>query len=189
MCTRRRTELSVHCISIYKQETWHVQHSYCKELFFITNFVSMTKMELPKRVVLASDHAGYSLKEHVKKYFVEKGVDIVDVGTFSDESVNCPDIIRKGCGAVIEHGCFGFIFGGSGNGEAMVANKVPGIRAALVYSEETANLARAHNDANVMSLGGRLTAPEEAEKFIDIFLSTQFDSGRHKQRVDSIENS
>ena len=179
--------MSVHCISIHKQETWHAQHSSCKELFFITNFVSMTLMELPKRVVLASDHAGLNLKEHVKKYFTKKGIDIIDVGTFSDKSVDYPEIIRKGCSAVLEQDCFGFIFGGSGNGEAMVANKVPGIRAALVYSEETANLARAHNDANVMSLGGRLTTSKEAEKFIDTFLTTPFDSGRHQQRVDAIE--
>ena len=110
-------------------------------------------MDYPERVVLATDHGGYLLKEEIKKYLIEeKGVDIVDVGTFSEESVDYPEIIRKGCGAVLEYGCPGLIFGGSGNGEQMAANKVHGIRAALCYSEDTARLAREHNDANVMSM-------------------------------------
>ena len=103
------------------------------------------------KVVLASDHAGYTLKESVKKHLQEKGIDVIDVGTFSEESVDYPEIIRKGCAVVLEQEIPGIIFGGSGNGEAMAANKLKGIRAALCYSEETATLARTHNDANVMS--------------------------------------
>lgn len=144
-------------------------------------------MTLPSRVVLASDHAGFSLKEHVKTYLNAKGIDTVDTGTFSEESVDYPAIMRKGCAAVIEQSCPGIIFGGSGNGEAIAANKVRGIRCALVYSEETARLARAHNDANVMSLGGRLTKPADAEKFVDLFLTTDFEGGRHERRIKDLE--
>lgn len=144
-------------------------------------------MTFQKRVVLAADHAGFPLKEHVKKYLNARGIDTVDVGTFSEESVDYPAIMRKGCAAVLEQGCPGIIFGGSGNGEAIAANKVRGIRCALVYSEETARLARAHNDANVMSLGGRLTQPSDAEKFVDLFLSVEFEGGRHVKRIEDLE--
>ena len=144
-------------------------------------------MQLPPRVVLAADHAGFSLKEVVKKHLSEQGIDVLDVGTFSEESVDYPAIMRKGCAAVLEQGVPGIIFGGSGNGEAMAANKVRGIRAALVYSDETAKLARAHNDANVMSLGGRLTKPKDALHFVDIFLSTDFEGGRHVRRIEDLE--
>jgi ribose 5-phosphate isomerase B len=144
-------------------------------------------MERSARVVLAADHAGFPLKEAIKQYLVAQGIDVIDVGTFSEESVDYPAIIRKGCGAVLEHGCPGIIFGGSGNGEAIAANKVHGIRAALVYSDETARLAREHNNANILSLGGRLTAEEDAKRFVDIFLATPFEGGRHQRRIDDLE--
>ncbi|MDD5026738.1 MAG: RpiB/LacA/LacB family sugar-phosphate isomerase [Candidatus Peribacteraceae bacterium] len=144
-------------------------------------------MKLPPRVALAADHAGFPLKEAIKKYLTSKGVDVIDSGTFSGESVDYPAIIRKGCAVVLEQGIFGIIFGGSGNGEAMAANKVRGIRAALVYSDETARLARAHNDANVMSLGGRLTKEEDANRFTDIFLTTDFEGGRHVKRIQDLD--
>lgn len=144
-------------------------------------------MALPARVALAADHAGFPLKEAVKKYLAAKGVDTIDVGTFSDEPIDYPAVIRKGCAVVLEQGCPGIVFGGSGNGEAMAANKVRGIRAALCYSEETARLARAHNDANIMSLGGRLIGEPEAMKLVDIFLTTEFEGGRHKRRVEDLE--
>jgi ribose 5-phosphate isomerase B len=140
-------------------------------------------------IALASDHAGYRLKEVIKVYLSEKGIDVTDVGTFSDESVDYPEIIRKGCAVVLEQECMGIIFGGSGNGEAMAANKVRGIRAALCYSEETTRLARAHNNANVMSLGARLTDEDTAKKLVDIFLETDFDGDRHQRRIDDLESS
>ena len=140
-------------------------------------------------IALASDHAGYPLKEVIKAYLNEKGIDITDVGTFSDESVDYPAIMRKGCAVVLEQECMGIIFGGSGNGEAMAANKVRGIRAALCYSEETTRLARAHNNANVMSLGARLTDEDTAKKLVDIFLETDFDGDRHQRRIDDLETS
>ena len=147
----------------------------------------MDMMDYPERVALASDHAGYLLKEEVKRHLIGKRVDVIDVGAFSEEPVDYPAIIRKGCAVVLEQHCPGIIFGGSGNGEAMAANKVPGIRAALVYSDEIAQLARAHNNANVMSLGGRFTKGKDAVRFADIFLTTDFDGGRHQERVDDLE--
>ncbi|MDD4319105.1 MAG: RpiB/LacA/LacB family sugar-phosphate isomerase [Candidatus Peribacteraceae bacterium] len=144
-------------------------------------------MQPPKRVVLASDHAGFKLKEEIKKHLLSKGTDVIDEGAFSEEPVDYPAVMRKGCAVVLEQGIPGIIFGGSGNGEAMAANKVRGIRAALVYSDETATLARAHNDANVMSLGGRLTKPEDAKRFADIFLTTDFEGGRHQRRIDDLD--
>ena len=144
-------------------------------------------MSLPPRVSLASDHAGYILKEEIKQHLMSRGVDVIDSGTFSDESVDYPAIIRKGCAVVLEQECPGIIFGGSGNGEAMAANKVRGIRAALCYNEDTARLAREHNNANVMSLGGRLTDVETAKKMVDVFLETEFDGGRHQRRIDDLE--
>lgn len=139
------------------------------------------------RVVLGSDHAGFALKEAIKAHLTEKGIDVIDEGTFSEEAIDYPAIIRKACAVVLNQHIPGIIFGGSGNGEAMAANKVPGIRAAVGYSKETALLARQHNDANVLSLGGRLTSPELAKELVDLFLSTEFEGGRHERRVKDLE--
>lgn len=139
------------------------------------------------RVALATDHAGFPLKEAVKKHLISKGIDVLDAGTFSEEAVDYPGIIRKGCAIVLEQKCPGIIFGGSGNGEAMAANKVHGIRAAVVYSTETARLARAHNDANVISFGARMIDEALALECVDVFLETEFEGGRHIARVNDIE--
>ncbi len=160
-------------------------------------------MPLPPRVVLASDHAGFALKEEIKHHLLgdgidaiknvtkqhlsQRGIDVIDVGTFSADPVDYPAIMRSGAAAVLEQQCPGIFFGGSGNGEAMAANKVRGIRAALVYSDDSARLARAHNNANVMTLGGRLTTPEDAKRFVDIFLATDFEGGRHEARIQDLE--
>lgn len=148
---------------------------------------AVTVMKPSTRVVLAADHAGFPLKEGIKKHLIAKGIDVIDVGTFSEKDVDYPPIVRQGCAIVLEQGIPGIIIGGSGNGEAMAANKVKGIRAAVCYSLETAKLARAHNDANVMSLGGRLTDPDLAKKMVDVFLSTEFEGGRHEKRVRDLE--
>ncbi len=139
------------------------------------------------RVALASDHAGFLLKEAVKAHLQSRGIEPLDVGTFSTEPVDYPKVIREGCAVVLREGIPGIVFGGSGNGEAIAANKVKGIRAALCYSEETASLARQHNDANVMSLGGRLIEPALALKLVDIFLATPFEGGRHIARINDLE--
>jgi ribose 5-phosphate isomerase B len=144
-------------------------------------------MPLPPRVALATDHAGYVLKEAVKAHLMKKGIDVVDVGTFSEEPLDYPAIIRKGCAVVLEQDCPGIIFGGSGNGEAMAANKVRGIRAAVGYSVEIARLARAHNDANVLSIGARFLSESDALQMVDVFLETEFEGGRHAVRVRDIE--
>ncbi len=142
----------------------------------------MPAME-PARVVLGTDHAGYGLKEAVRKHLEHRGIDVIDTGTFSEEDVDYPPIMMQACAAVKEYGCPGIIFGGSGNGEAMVANKVHGIRCARCVSEWDAEMARKHNDANVMSMGGRVTSPDVGVKIVDVFLSTSFEGGRHARRL------
>jgi len=146
-------------------------------------------MEAPSRVVLATDHAGFTLKEAIKEHLISKGIDVIDVGTFSEESVDYPEIIRKGCAVVLEEDIPGVIFGGSGIGESMAANKVRGIRSARCCSLVDARLCREHNNANVMSLGGRLIEPELAKEMVDIFLVTDFEGGRHVARIQDLDSS
>lgn len=140
-------------------------------------------------VALAADHAGFPLKETVKAHLQSQGIQVTDVGTFSTDPVDYPKVIRAGCQVVLQEKIPGIVFGGSGNGEAIAANKVHGIRAALCYSEETARLARQHNDANVMSLGGRLIESTLALKMVGVFLSTPFEGGRHVARINDLETN
>ncbi len=140
-------------------------------------------MQAPARVVLGTDHAGYLLKEAVKKHLLSKNIDVVDSGCFSEEPCDYPPIMLHAAAAVLEYQSVGIIFGGSGNGEAMVANKVTGIRCARCVSEWDAEMGRKHNDANMMSLGGRVTEPALALKIVDVFLSTAFEGGRHQSRL------
>lgn len=142
---------------------------------------------LPPRVVLGTDHAGFRLKETIKAHLIERGIDIIDVGTFSEEPVDYPPIIRTACAAVLEQNAPGIIFGGSGIGEAIAANKVRGIRAARCCSVEDSELSRQHNDANVLSLGGRTVDGATAAAMVDAFLKTDFEGGRHAARVQDLE--
>lgn len=144
-------------------------------------------MQQTARVVLATDHAGFALKEAVKRHLLARGMDVMDEGTFSEEPVDYPAIIRRACAVVVEQGIPGIIFGGSGIGEAIAANKVRGIRAARCCTVEDAQLSRAHNDANVLSLGGRTLAHELALQMVDAFLATEFEGGRHAARVQDLE--
>ena len=144
-------------------------------------------MKQLKRVVLATDHAGFMLKEAVKKHLIAKGIDVIDEGAFSEEPVDYPEIIRRGCAVVLEQNIPGIVFGGSGVGESIAANKVHGIRAARCCSQEDAKLCRAHNDANVMSLGGRVLKEKEALAMVDVFLTTEFEGGRHLKRIQDLE--
>jgi ribose 5-phosphate isomerase B len=138
------------------------------------------------RVHLGSDHAGLELKEHLLGWLRDNGHEPVDHGPFvydalDDYPVFC---IRAAAGVVADPGSFGVVVGGSGNGEQMAANKVAGVRAALVWSTETAVLAREHNDANVISVGGRMHTLEEMTSFIGTFLDTPFtDDERHVRRI------
>lgn len=144
-------------------------------------------MPQPKRVAFGTDHAGFALKEILKKHLTDRGIDVIDEGTFSEEPVDYPPIIRKACAVVLEQKCPGIVLGGSGIGESIAANKVRGIRAARCCTVEDAKLSRQHNDANVISLGGRMLEPELAKKMVDAFLETEFEGGRHTARIKDLE--
>ena len=136
------------------------------------------------KIALGTDHAGFRYKEKVKELLGSLGHEVKDFGTFNEEPVDYPGFIRLAAEAVARGECDrGIVFGGSGNGEAMVANKVHGIRCALCWNEESARLARQHNDANILSLGQRLVAQELALRIVQIWLETPFEGGRHERRV------
>ena len=140
------------------------------------------------RIAVASDHAGFRYKEMVAGYLRRHGHEVIDYGTQSEDPVDYPDFIRLAARAVAEADSErGIVFGGSGNGEAMTANRLRGVRCALVWSEESARLASAHNDANMISIGQRLVSPEQALAFVDLWLSTPFDAGRHAARIAKID--
>ncbi len=138
-------------------------------------------------IALAADHAGYRLKEQLKEYLKQKGYDVYDFGTYSEESVDYPDFIHP-LAEAIERGEYeiGFIMCGSGNGVAITANKHQGIRAGYCWNEEIARLAKQHNNANVCALPGRFIAFDYAKVIVDAYLSAQFEGGRHQRRVDKI---
>lgn len=140
-----------------------------------------------KQIAIAADHAGYEDKEKVKTMLDNMGVSYDDFGTVSTESVDYPDFARKVAEGVAK-GEYdeGLLVCGSGNGMAIAANKVPGIRAAVAWSEEIARLAREHNDANVLSLAARFTPEGEIENIIKAWLNAKFDGGRHQRRVEKI---
>lgn len=138
-------------------------------------------------IIIASDHAGHPLKETIKAYVELEGHTVIDVKPEFEEDDDYPAIMRDGAKEVLQKKGIGIFFGGSGNGEAMAANKVLGIRAALGYSVESATLARAHNDANVLCLGARLTERGDALEIVDAFLETAFDGGRHEKRVKDLD--
>src|SRR5713226_1999779 len=130
------------------------------------------------KISLGSDHAGFRYKEKVKAFLTELGHEVKDFGTFNEEPVDYPVFIRPAAEAVARGECDrGIVLGGSGNGEAMVANKVRGIRCALCWNLESARLSRQHNDANVLSLGQRLLALETALEIVKLWLSTPFEGG------------
>ena len=139
------------------------------------------------KISLGSDHAGFTLKERVKALLNELGHEVSDVGTTSEEPVDYPLFIRPAAELVARGKCDrGIVFGGSGNGEAMVANKVHGVRCALCWSLESARLSRQHNDANVLSLGERLVPHDLALEIVRIWLTTDFEGGRHIRRVEML---
>ena len=136
------------------------------------------------KIALGTDHAGFQYKEKVKQLLTSLGHEVKDFGTFSEDPVDYPLFIRPAAEAVARGECErGFVFGGSGNGEAMVANKVHGVRCALCWNEEVARLSRQHNDANVLSLGQRVIPEEMAMRIVRIWLETAFEGGRHERRV------
>lgn len=140
-------------------------------------------------VYIGSDHAGYNLKEELKKYLNEKGYKYVDLGTFSTDSIDYPDITREVCEKVVEEkNSLGVLICGTGVGMMMAANKRAGIRAAVCTHEIMAKMARLHNDANVLCLGSRLVGTELAKHILDTFLETPFENDdRHKRRIAKME--
>lgn len=140
------------------------------------------------KIAIASDHAGYRYKEQIKEFLITKKYEIKDFGTHSEESVDYPQFIRPAAEAVARGECDqGIILGGSGNGEAMVANKVKGIRCAVCWSKDSALFARQHNNANMISLGQRLISLETAIDIVNTWLNTEFEGGRHERRIEQIE--
>ncbi|MFD0687699.1 ribose-5-phosphate isomerase [Actinomadura fibrosa] len=141
------------------------------------------------RVFLGTDHAGYELKEHLVSWLKANGHEAVDCGAFEYDAVDDypPFVLRAAARTAAEPGTLGIVLGGSGNGEAIAANKVRGVRAALVWNEETARLAREHNDANVISLGARQHDAATATRFVEIFLTTPYSGeDRHTRRIEML---
>ncbi|MBW1722817.1 MAG: ribose 5-phosphate isomerase B [Deltaproteobacteria bacterium] len=140
------------------------------------------------KIALGTDHAGFQYKEKIKEFLQEQGHQVKDFGTFSPEPVDYPLFVRPAAQSVAAgESERGIVFGGSGNGEAIVANRIPGIRCTLCWDLETARLARRHNDANVLSLGARLISLESAVEIVRTWLSTPFDGGRHLRRIRLID--
>ncbi len=136
---------------------------------------------------MASDHAGFKLKEELKMMVRELGHDVRDFGTHSEDTVDYPDFVVLAADAVSRGECDrAIVLGGSGNGEAIVANKVPGIRCALCHGVTTAQLARAHNDANVLAIGQRIVGAAVARDVVREWLSTPFEGGRHVRRLEKL---
>jgi len=144
-----------------------------------------------KTIVLATDHAGFELKEHVKRFLKEKGYDIKDFGALKYDGLDdYPDFILPAAKYISAHKLIGIIFGGSGQGEAMAANRIKGVRAAVFYNgpNEIVELSRLHNNANILSIGARFVNNQEVEKVIELWLSTNFEEGRHEKRVNKLDS-
>jgi ribose 5-phosphate isomerase B len=139
------------------------------------------------KIALGSDHAGFRYKEKVKSLVQELGHEPKDFGTFNEDPVDYPLFIRPAAEAVARGECErGIVFGGSGNGEAMAANKVRGVRCGLAWNEESAQLSRRHNDANVLSIGERMISEDLLVKIVRLWLETPFEGGRHIKRIEML---
>ena len=139
------------------------------------------------KIALGSDHAGFHYKEKVKELLTSLGHEVKDFGTFSEEPVDYPLFIRPAAEAVARGEAErGIVFGGSGNGEAMAANKVKGIRCGLCWNEQSARLSRQHNDANVLSIGERMIPEQLALEIVRVWLETPFEGGRHIRRIEEL---
>jgi ribose 5-phosphate isomerase B len=139
-------------------------------------------------IAIGSDHAGFKYKELLKSHLKGQGHTVQDFGTHSEEPVDYPNFIRP-VAVAVSAGEFerGIVLGGSGNGEAIVANRVPGIRCTLCWNLESARLGRTHNNANVLSLGERMVTADEAIAMVDVWLTTKFEGGRHQRRIELID--
>ena len=139
------------------------------------------------KFVIASDHGGLELKEAISSYLKDAGVDIVDLGTMNDDSVDYPDFGIKVARAVsVGEADKGILICGTGIGMSIVANKFPGIRAALITDEFTAQMSKEHNNANIVVMGGRILTSEQARKMVQVWLESEYEGGRHQRRLDKI---
>ena len=146
---------------------------------------------MSKTIVLATDHAGFELKEHVKKFLLEKGFEIKDFGALEYDALDdYPDFIIPASKFVSKNKLIGIIFGGSGQGEAIAANRIKGIRAVVFYNgpDDIIELSRKHNDANILSIGARFVDNHRAEEIINLWLSTTFEEGRHQKRISKLDS-
>ena len=140
------------------------------------------------RIALASDHAGYRYKTLVHAWLTGRGHEVDDFGAHSEATVDYPDFVLPAARAVAARQCErGIVFGGSGNGEAIAANKVRGVRCAVCWNEDSARLSRKHNDANMLSLGQRLVTEETALAIVAAWLDTAFEGGRHVARIEKLD--
>ena len=140
------------------------------------------------KIAIASDHAGFKLKETIKTHLQKEGYAVKDFGTDSEAPVDYPDYIRPAAQSVAERESdIGIVLGGSGNGEAMAANKIRGVRCALCWNELSARLAKEHNDANVISIGARMVNDNQAINIVDTWLKAKFEYGRHVNRIAKLE--
>ena len=140
-----------------------------------------------KKISLSSDHAGFKLKEIIKKSLIKKKIKVIDLGPKSDKSVDYPDYAKKVAKNIInKKSDLGILICGSGTGMAMSANKFKKIRAAVCYNKASTRLSRQHNNANIMALGARLTKKTDAIKLVNVFLNTKFEGGRHLRRVKKV---
>ncbi len=139
-------------------------------------------------IAMASDHGGFKLKQTVKNHLIERGYKIADLGTNSEDSVDYP-VYGKACAEAVAAGKaeLGMVFCGTGIGISIAANKVKGVRCALCTSVEMAQLAKRHNNANMLAMGGRTTDPELAIKITDAWLDSEFEGGRHQRRIDMLD--
>jgi ribose 5-phosphate isomerase B len=141
------------------------------------------------KIAVASDHAGFAYKKSIILLLGRSGHEVRDFGTHSEAPVDYPLFIRPAAEAVAEKTCdLGIVLGGSGNGEAIAANKAAGIRCALCWNVETALLAKKHNNANMLSLGARMISEEEALRIVTVWIETKFEGGRHQRRIDQISD-
>lgn len=139
-------------------------------------------------IALASDHAGFELKEAIKKHLLDNNYDIIDMGTNSKTSVDYPVYAKKAANAVATGQCEkGIVCCGTGIGVSIAANKVKGIRCALCTDEFTAEMAKRHNNANMVAFGARVSGTEEVLHMVDVWLNSQFEEGRHQRRIDMLE--
>ena len=139
------------------------------------------------KISLGTDHAGFAAKEIVKAHLKRRGIEVLDFGAHSDERSDYPDFVRPAAEAVAKgEADYGVVFGGSGNGEAMVANKVKGIRCGVVWNVESATLTKQHNDAQIISIGGRMIPEADLPAVVDAWLDATFEGGRHIQRLEKI---